>query len=359
MLTAEGTQLGSVLIALLLLALPLQVGVANGRGLGLLKRAQEVTKNVHTQGQVGPACSPDGHWLAFEYHEAAEPHYPRVGIMDLSRDDHPWRPLLEGRRGSHLYVGDFSWSPDSRWLAAVTNYPNGSEGVWSDSDMQILKINIYTEEKVRLTSFPPNTSFLPSTAWLRSGVVVFVGEDGNIYGVSDKGGELRKLISAPTDNCGGVTNTFAVSPDEQSIAFEVDADGDNQVAECDALWIGDLRTGYLRRAPTNGLRPLNPFWLDADTILFSGVEVNADKWLPTGIYMLLLSSGKMATLMKGLYLSPFVCDSGKALYFSWGPTLQSTSFGDEKKVIVNGFSGFHIWKTPLHDVVPYRRVAKK
>jgi hypothetical protein len=47
--------------------------------------AQEVTGAVHKYDEVLPKCSPDGRWLAFEYHETSDPDYPHVGIMDLSQ----------------------------------------------------------------------------------------------------------------------------------------------------------------------------------------------------------------------------------------------------------------------------------
>jgi Tol biopolymer transport system component len=317
--------------------------------------AQEITGSVHKYDEVLPKCSPDGRWLAFEYHETNDPNYPRVGIMDLSQHSHPWSPVLEGKPGWHLYAGDFSWSPDSRWLALITDYPKGSKSFWADSDIQVVKVNIKTHEVVRLTNFSPNTSFGPTTAWLRSGTIVFVGDDLNIYGVSEKGGNVRKLFDVPGDKCDGVTNTFAVSPDEQRIAFEKDSGNDGQIAECNALWVGDLRTGNLRRLPTTGLRPLSPFWLDDDTILFSGIDIDGGKWLPVGIYSASLTAAKVMRILDGLYLTPFICDSGKTLYFSWGPNLEAKTPSGDAWPTFNDFAGFHIWRIPLRDVLQQHR----
>jgi Tol biopolymer transport system component len=336
---------------LLPLVLTWRSGFSRDQKAGLPASAQEVTSGVHTYDQVGPACSPDGRWLAFEYHERGVLNYPHVGIMDLSQDSHPWHPLLEMKPRRHLYVGDFSWSPDSRWLAVITDYPKGKKSVWSESNLQLAKVNVYTHELVELANFSPNTSFGPTTAWLRSGNIVFAGDDQDIYAVSEKGGNVRKLINVPTDRCGGVTNTLGVSPDEQSIAFAMDGEGDNQIAECNALWIGDLRTGNLRRVPTSGLHPLSPFWLDGNTILFSGVNVDGGQWLPVGIHSVSLRTGEVSPILKGLYESPFVCDSGKTLYFSWGPELRTKTPAVEDWPTVHGFYGFHIWKVPLRDVL--------
>jgi Tol biopolymer transport system component len=342
----------SVLIALGL-ALALQPKLASDQEAGPPASAQEVTGGVHKYDEVLPACSPDGRWLAFEYHEISDPNYPRVGIMALGQDSHSWRPLLKGKPGWHLYAGDLSWSPDSRWLALWTDYPKGRKSFFSESDFGIVKVNIYTHEVLRLTDILPDGAHVgPTTAWLRSGLIVFSGMmDENIYGVPEKGGNMQKLISVPADKCGGITNTLAVSPDEQRIAFAMDSDSDSQITECNALWIGDLQTGNLRRLPTTGLRPLSPFWLDGNTILFSGIDIAGGKWLPVGIYGVSLSTGRVTPLLKGLYQTPFVCDSGKTLYFSWGPRLRTKTPPGDNWPTVNDNYGFHIWKVPLRDVL--------
>jgi Tol biopolymer transport system component len=338
----------SILAISLGLALTQLPKLAGDQKAGPVASAREITGEVHTYDQVLPVCSPDGHWLAFEYHETNDPNYPRVGIMDLSQDSHPWHPLLEVKPGRHLFAEDMSWSPDSQWLALLTDYPKGKENFWSDSDIQVVKINIKTHEVVRLTNFAIDTPVNPNTAWLRSGWIVFSAVDENIYAVSEKGGELRQLVNVPKDKCGGGTNTFAVSPDEQKIAFVMNGSGSKQADECNALWIADLQKGALQRAWTTGLLPLSPFWLDNDTIFFAGEKDNK----PVGIYKLSLNTGNLTHLLEGHYLTPFVCDSGKMLYFSWGPNLQAKPSGSDWTF--NDFSGFSIWRVPLGDVLQQR-----
>lgn len=337
--------------ALFGLMIALQVGFASDQMPGPPISAQRVTGEFHTYAEGFAACSPDGRWLAFEYNELQDPDFPRVGIMRLVPDSHAWRPILKGKPGGHLYVGDFSWSPDSRWLALITDYPEGANDVWSESNLQLVKVNVDTGEVFHLTNFPRGVSFGPTTAWLRSGMIVFAGPNENIYGVPENGGDTRKLIDVPEDRCGGVTNTLAVSPDEHRIIFEKDSGDESQTTECNALWIGDLKTGGLRRLPTNGLRPLNPFWLDEDTVLFSGIDVEGGKWLPTGIYRVSSRTGKVNPVLKGFYDSPFVCDLSKTLYFSWGPGPQTEKPAKDARPTFDDFSGFHIWRIPLRDVL--------
>jgi hypothetical protein len=351
---AKEKKYSSALILFLGLIVASQVGFASDREPGPPIGAQRVTGEFHKYAEAFAACSPDGRWLAFEYNEHNDPDFPRVGIMRLGHaGSHAWRPIFKGKPGRHLYVGDFSWSPDSRWLALITDYPDGTKNLWSGFNAQVVKVNVDTGEVVRLTNFPANTISGPTTAWPRSGSIVFTGDDENIYGVPEKGGDIRKLIDVPKDKCGGVTNTLAVSPDEQRIIFEKDSGDESQTTECNALWIGDLNTRGLRRLPTTGLRPLNPFWLDEDTVLFSGIDVEGGKWLPSGIYRVSLRTGEVSPVLKGFYDSPFVCDSGKTLYFSWGPSAQTEKPAKDARPTFNGFSGFHIWRIPLRDLLQH------
>jgi hypothetical protein len=341
----------SILILFFALMIALQMGFTIDREPGPPTSAQRVTGEFHTYAEVLAACSPDGRWLAFEYNELNDPDFPRVGIMRLGHGSLAWHPILKGKPGRHLYVGDLSWSPDSRWLALITNYPDGAKDPWLGFNAQLVKVNVDTGEVVRLTNFPPNTLSGPTTVWLRSGSIVFTGDDENIYSVPEKGGDVRKLIDVPKDKCGGVTNTFAVSPDEQRIILVKNSGDDSQTTECNSLWVGDLKTKGLRRLPTTGLHPLNPFWLDEDTVLFSGINNEGGKWLPTGIYRISLETGEVVPTLEGAYISPFVCDSGKTLYFAWGPSARTEKPAKDARPAFNDYSGFHIWRVPLRDVL--------
>ena len=342
----------SVLIASLGLVLALQSRLASDHKSGLPTNAREVTDGVGMHDEVLPACSPDGRWLAFEYHTISDPNYPGVGIMRIRQHARSWQTLLKGKPTPRLFVGDLSWSPDSRSLALITNYPKSDSSTMADSDnLQVVKVELSTRKVVRLTNFSSNARLGPTTAWLRSGVIVFSGPDEDIYSVSEKGDNMRKVVRVPSDACNGGTNTLAVSPDEKRIAFTMDSDRDSQTAQCNALWVSDLQTGNLLRIPTAGLQPRSPFWLDGNTILFSGETSNGGERLPVGIYSLLLNTGKVTRLLEGPYLTPFVCDSGKTLYFSWGPKLRDKRPAGGDWPTLNDFYGFRLWKVPLRDVL--------
>src|SRR5258708_28842845 len=133
-------------------------------------------------------------------------------MMRLAPGSHAWRPIVKGKPGRDVYVGDLSWSPDSRWLALITNYPEGAKDLWSGFNAQLVKVNVNTGEVVRLTNFPPNTLSGPTTAWLRSGSIVFTGDDENIYGVPENGGGGPKPLCVPKEKSGGVDNNPSPFP---------------------------------------------------------------------------------------------------------------------------------------------------
>jgi hypothetical protein len=96
-----------------------------------------------------------------------------------------------------------------------------------------------------------------------------------------------------------------------------------------------------------GLHPISLYWLNDDTILFSGESGNK----PTGIYRVAVTTGRVVRLIDGSHLTPSVCGSSKALYFSWGPKLQSKTPAGDDWPTFNDYYGFHIWRVPLRDVL--------
>ncbi len=169
--------------------------------------------------------------------------------------------------------------------------------------------------------------------------------------VSTKGGKVRKLVSLPRQQCGDNVSTFAISQDERRIAFAIEPASENESDGCTALWVANLTTGAVHAILTPSLYPVTPFWLNANTILFSGMDKEEN---PLGIYELSLPSGAVTPIVKGLYLSPFVCDSGRTLYFAWAPKLAGKDFVWHYLHLGNPFYGFHIWRVPLHDVLQQR-----
>lgn len=84
------------------------------RALGPLERRQFTLPDTttRTQSVMQPACSPDGHWVAFSARD-------RIWVMELPHDGLPaGRP----RRLTADSTNEFypSWSPDGRWVAYST-----------------------------------------------------------------------------------------------------------------------------------------------------------------------------------------------------------------------------------------------
>lgn len=315
--------------------------------------AQPVTVGIDKNDEVMAECSPNGRWLAFEYHEISNPLSPRIGIVRCTHGIASWHPLLKLKDREIGYLGDFSWSPDSHWLSAVEDDRSDFEDTNDlKSDLQVVKVNLETRRMFKLTHVPPYSNFGSGTAWLRSGLIIFSGlRDGSFYGVPANGGKVRKLVSLPRQQCGGNVSTFAVSQDEQRIAFAIEPVSENESDGCTALWVANLATGAVHAVRTPGLYPFTPFWLNANTILFSGMDKEEN---PLGIYRISLPSGTVTPILRGLYLSPFVCDSDRTLYFAWAPKLAGKDFVWHYLHLGNPFYGYHIWRVPLRDVLPQR-----
>ncbi len=305
--------------------------VATDTRIGKPGHRQRVTGGPYAE--AAPMCSPDGRWLAFEYFDAKHPDAPQIRIMQRDGGLESARPLIDAMQ----YSGDMSWSPDSHWVALQMDFPTRDQSGPRTDDEQIVKINIQTHELIKLTHFAPNTAIDPTTSWLRTGWIIFSATGDDIMGVPEGGGDLRKFAHLPLDRCSGGMDTLAGSPDGRRIAFEML----NFNPECNALWIADAETGNTVRVPT-GVHPASPSWLDDNSLLFSG---ESDDGKPVGIYRISLRTGKVVRLLEGAYLTPFVCDSGKTLYFSFGPKLQV------KGNSWNQFYGFHIWKVSMRDLL--------
>jgi hypothetical protein len=186
---------------------------------------------------------------------------------------------------------------------------------------------------------------------LRSGWIVFSAFDENIYGIPQNGGKPRNLVTVPTDSCPGSTNTLAVSPDEQQVAFALEVDDEKHRVECNGMWVGDLKTHKLTRIATSGLLPLNPYWMDDETILYSGIDTAGGRWVPTGLYSLSLALKRIDRILTGPYLTPSVCLSDQNLYFSWGSKLQEVPPTADDWPTFNDFHGFHVWKISLREIL--------
>src|ERR1700756_1042042 len=102
-------------------------------------------------GEIGPRCSPDGHYLAFEYFSPEHPNAVQVWLMP-TKGAFPDSKALLGYTGKSY--GEISWSPDSAWLSFVGESTE-SRGVISN---QVFKVNITSGSIKPLTDFSTGTS---------------------------------------------------------------------------------------------------------------------------------------------------------------------------------------------------------
>jgi len=110
---------------------------------------QQPTQLTHSElDEISPKLSPDGQWIAY--------YCGKRQIRLIQPDGNKDQLLLEGDFGGR-FASDFSWSPDSRFLAIVDQ---------NQANDDILAVNIETKEKHRLT----NTAYDESSpAWSPDG----------------------------------------------------------------------------------------------------------------------------------------------------------------------------------------------
>ena len=187
--------------------------VCFGRSILSCDRDQEhkfaqITKGL--VGEIGPRCSPDGRYLAFEYFSIEHPNAVQVWLMSSNGRFSDARPLL-GYSGNSY--GEISWSPDSDWLSFIGGSPEAN-GALSD---QVFKISIVDRQIIQLTNLPARTA-LGGTSWSRDGRILFEMDD-DIYAVPQSGGTVSNLIDLHA-SLPGVSPVFpSWSPDGSRIAF--------------------------------------------------------------------------------------------------------------------------------------------
>ena len=111
--------------------------------------------------------SPDGKWLAWNDNNRD------LWVMNLATKE--MRKVSENREG----IGDYSWSPDGRWLAFVMQAANTFQ-----------QIKIYSVETGRSTALTTDRTNSTSPAWDPKGEFIYFLSDRN----------LKTLVGAPWGN---------------------------------------------------------------------------------------------------------------------------------------------------------------
>src|SRR5258708_39393853 len=95
------------------------------------------------------------------------------------------RPLVDDA----TYNAEATWSPDSKWVAFENITTTHDE-----ASIQLFKINVYTGERVQLTTLPQGGPAPgDSTSWSTKGQIAFE-MNGDIHVVDENGATVSKLI---------------------------------------------------------------------------------------------------------------------------------------------------------------------
>lgn len=198
--------------------------------------------------ELGPQCSPDSRWIAFEYfHESTESHGPQIWIMPASESEDftSAKPLVDDGK----YHAGVSWSPDSQWISFVMSQSLQQGEPFLSS--QIYKANVRTGQIVQLTNYEAHTELGEDTAWSHDGLIAFE-KDGDIYAVPAEGGTVFKLFDGTFDASAqrieiSALSGLAWSPNGKRVAFFANRVG--QPRADGVVWSFDVKKKTATNAP--------------------------------------------------------------------------------------------------------------
>lgn len=297
-----------------------------GQYLSVSSRAVQITSGPRAE--LGPALSPDGKWLAFEYNHSGSQIMPQIWILDRAKGWESARPIVDN--GNYNSWPD--WSPDSQWIsfmAAKETTPGGH--ILTD---QIYKVRVSNGTVVQLTHFPEDTVLRDSTSWSRNGRIAFVSDEDSIYVVDGAGGEPKELINLKQSLSPGTLWGAVWSPDGSHLAFRGNPPGS---AEQDQrIWVVDSSGQHLVQVTTGPTDDV-PSWLDNDHILF-------ERWSKTGevrICVVSLGTSQIEYLTQNhIDQTPAVDPTGRVLFFARGEL--------SEKNIHSWLPETHIWAIHIH-----------
>jgi len=278
-------------------------------------------------GELGPICSPDGRWLAFEYFTSKGVSDTEIWIMPTHGTSREAKPVLNDKRYEY---GEIAWSPDSAWISFIGNRSTDSIVL----SMQIYKVNIFTRQIVQLTSFPDATGLGAGTSWSRDGHIAFEMND-DMYVVPESGGSADKLLDV-RKNLPSVAPYFPTwSPDGSRLAFVGRRPGKNGTEH--TLYVLEVQTGRVSSV-FQGVGDDGPSWLDVDHVLCSH-EDGEDKY---SLWLIPVSPGSPLQITRGHYDgTPSTDPAHTYLFFS-------RSDGRSKPSLSSPARGFHLWKLCLN-----------
>jgi Tol biopolymer transport system component len=292
----------------------------------LADKAAQVT--LGPVGEQGPAVSPDGKWLAFEYLDADKK--PEVWIMPIEGDFKSARPLFS----SPYRDAAPTWSPDSRWVAFIC--ATVKEHLETD---QVCKVAPQGGQVVQVTHFPPGSPGVEGDIvdWLADGRIAFRHDD-SIYTIPSEGGGITELLNLGSKlNLGGSASSsgdfydLRVSPNGERVAFMFSIGGQDNPR----LGVVDLKTGKFTR-PVRGFRARFPGWINNNWLLYAGASKGSEL---TQIWALCLSTGKTEALTSGQSdIEPTFSSRLGAIFFP---------HSSKAATLYDALYNYHIWRQSL------------
>lgn len=284
-----------------------------------------ITKNA--LGDIHPVPSPDGQYVAYIRITGESPFFSSE--LHLSRLEQPAKSIALLK----AFNDGVSWSPDSNWISYSVNERNIAES-WSFRN-SIYKINIHTQEKVRLLDgWTFSGSVGRYTSWTSRNEIVFATKDA-FYTIDAEGGSPKKTLvrnlSLPDE-----PQHLSADSGGNLIAFNIDTIGyDDQDLRLNfGIWVADLDSGQLVRL-TRDSPDSSPVWRDDDTILFLR-EFSDQKTLSISLFTLTKSTGVVKPVeYEGILLSLAQIPHQNSVFTATAPTFDLSGDGWN---FVRGFS---------------------
>jgi len=310
-------------IALVLLCFSASFAQGKHRTTIAVSRAVQIT--LGPRAELGPAASPDGKWLAFEYIHPGPDVSPQIWIMDRAKGPESAKPIVDDQ--NHNSWPD--WSLDSQWISFVSGRRLSQGNILT---FQVYKVRTSDGTITQLTHFPKETVLKDSTSWSRDGRIAFVHGD-SIYAVPDAGGEPAELVNLKRTLSPGSLWGAVWSPDASRLAFVGSPPGSDEANK--RIWVADLKSKRIFQV-TKGFTDDVPSWLDKDHILF-------ERWASTGevrICVVYLRTLQVTYLTSGhIDQTPAVDPTGRVLFFARAKLTPEN--------IRAWFPETHIWSVPL------------
>jgi Tol biopolymer transport system component len=313
------------------------VAVAASSGLSGMNRScqhrltlcQQIT--FGTFAELAPTVSPDNGWLAFEYFDG-ERSGIQLWVMPTDGPFSSARPIVNDSK----YHAGISWSPDSAWIAYVTNEPESASSL---TISRIEKTNIHTHQTVRLTQFPKGMAPGDYTSWSKNGQIAFE-LDNQLYALNDSGGEAYALME--------LGKSFPIispaapitwSPDAMRIAFLAQ---DSNSRDSVNLWIADPVHADLTPVLTNE-HICCISWPYPDRLLVSRFFGDQD----IGIWLLSLHDRKFQRLTAGPVDMAGTLDTNRDILFFNHSEALDVSFERATFMVAR----MHIWSKSVRELL--------